>query len=158
MAILEENTIVLAEVEKLTHDASTNASLIIEENNDIKRLDYHTYVLNPISKNTNTIGWPDDIALDGSNTIYSQIQNITTSVNQIINDDIGNDSKENTIKYDIKKLKEFMVEEKTKKPLEGYRAKFIDREAGLNLLSDSPKYECSFNNFSIFFAVGALSL
>ena len=147
MAILEENTIVLAEVEKLTHDASTNASLIIEENNDIKRLDYHTYVLNPISKNTNAIGWPDDIALDSSNTIYSQIQDIAASIDQI-NENIGNDSTEDTIKYDIKKLKEFMVEEKTKKPLEGYRAKFIDREAGLNLLSDSPKYECSFNNFN----------
>ena len=93
MAILEEDTIILAEVDEIHRQASTDATLIIEENNNIYRQNYNTYIMEPMAKNTKAIGWPSDIAIpeDENGGLYKKIEDANSqidAINESLNDEI----------------------------------------------------------------------
>lgn len=140
MAILEEDTIILAEVDEIHRQASTDATLIIEENNNIYRQNYNTYIMEPMAKNTKAIGWPSDIAIpeDENGGLYKKIEDANSQIDAI------NESLNDEIKK-IATLQTDMTAQKGKKILEGKRMR-INLNTDFDLLAENAQLNQTFTN------------
>lgn len=148
MAITEDNTLVLAEVPKLTRQASSNANLIIEENKEIKRYNLDTYIMNFIEENSRAIGHPtvdndgNEVLPDGILKNIEELGEDIATINTAISDN------DNGLQKQINDLKASTSELKTKKTLEGYRVQFIENTDNINLLSKTTTLTYTFNNIN----------